>query len=109
MVLAEELQDKCGVVQPPWETAPYGVVSLLAMLDFYGCTFWKMSARMGILLAKFVATNSPENLSSEDCAALRLDVEMAERECVAHDLSSSAMQCKRILQFLGNHDQKPER
>jgi hypothetical protein len=43
-------EDKSGVVCPPWETAPYGVVSLLAMLEFSARDYIEMANQIGILL-----------------------------------------------------------
>jgi hypothetical protein len=39
-----------GVVYPPWEAAPHGVVSLLAMLEFAAHDYLELCHRFGILL-----------------------------------------------------------
>jgi hypothetical protein len=48
--LVSENQIESGAVYPPWETAPLGVVSLLAMLEFSAHEFVEISHRFGLLL-----------------------------------------------------------
>jgi hypothetical protein len=47
-VVAQE--SELGVVYPPWETAPNGVVSLLTMLEFSAKDFVEISHRFGLVL-----------------------------------------------------------
>lgn len=43
-------ESELGVVYPPWETAPNGVVSLLTMLEFSAKDFVEISHRFGLVL-----------------------------------------------------------
>ena len=46
-----------GIVHPPWETVPLGVVSLLAMLEFSARSYVEISYQFGLVLA---ALRKPE-------------------------------------------------
>jgi len=108
MALAGVVQEcDLGVACPRRETAPYGVVSLFVMLDFCACIFWSLGTQLRMLHMAFAVKEDRKELDTEDCARVRSEVEAAERQCVAHNLSNSAMQCQRILQFLEKHNQTP--
>jgi HEPN domain-containing protein len=49
-----------GAVYPPWETAPYGVVSLLAMLEFSARDYLEISHQFGMILAVMGQAQKPD-------------------------------------------------
>jgi hypothetical protein len=52
MAFAEVVQESdLGIVRPPWETAPDGVVSLLAMLEFSARDYVQIAYEFGVILA----------------------------------------------------------
>jgi hypothetical protein len=54
-----------GTVYPPWETAPNGVVSLLAMLEFSASKYVKISHHFGLIMA----TLKRQELNANDLGA----------------------------------------
>src|SRR5712692_533939 len=56
MVLAS-VQESEGVSFPLWETAPYGVVSLLAMLEFAARPYVEISYQFGLMLGNIGKQN----------------------------------------------------
>src|SRR5712692_6796937 len=64
MVLARVLES--GVARPPWETAPYGVVSLLDMLEFSASEYVEISHQFALALA----SASKSDLPPENCTSV---------------------------------------
>lgn len=54
-----------GVVVPPWETAPYGVVSLLAMLEFSARDYVELSHQLGLLLGSIAEQRADARLGQK--------------------------------------------
>jgi hypothetical protein len=50
MALASVVQIESGVACPPWEATPYGVVSLLAMLEFSARDYVELTYQIGLML-----------------------------------------------------------
>src|SRR6266851_5773613 len=58
MALVRVLQESDFGVVPPWETAPYGVVSLLAMLQFDAGFFVKAAFKLTMWEARYSMPSS---------------------------------------------------
>ena len=50
--VSPQLEYESGAVLPPWETVPYGVVSLLAMLEFAAAEFVEATHTLGLILGE---------------------------------------------------------
>jgi hypothetical protein len=58
------IAERDGVVRPPWEAAPSGVVSLLAMLDFSAREYEQISYEFGFVIATLRMQPQAMNLGS---------------------------------------------
>jgi hypothetical protein len=60
MPFVEVVQERdMGIVSPPWETAPNGVVSLLAMLEFSARNYVELAYQFGLTMAS-LKDHSPQ-------------------------------------------------
>ncbi|SRR5216683_1223154 len=103
MALVRVLQESDFGVVPPWETAPYGVVSLLAMLQFDAGFFVKAAFKLTMWEARYSMPSSA-NLPIPEPRVVGAEVATFALDCHQHILKGSVGKCERIAErCLGPH------
>ena len=103
MALIGAVQIDSGAIRPPWETSPYGVVSLLDMLRLFADFFVRELSELTAIESKTktLAEMKPSQaVPGERCVEVYAKVGVFSGTCVEHRLSSSALKCGRIYQTL---------
>src|ERR1019366_8032948 len=91
--------------EAPWDNCPSGVVSLLAMLQFFADGFLGMTQQLYAVETVLAVGPNPSAAVSVDLktyVAERVDV--IDALCLSCGLVSSSKKCKRILREMENGD-----
>jgi HEPN domain-containing protein len=102
MTFAREVEIESGVVcPPPWEIAPYGVVSLLEMLRLYADRFaqyFSTIQKCETQLKTMALFKETEIVAPNIASSVLSRVVALALVCGEHDLASSYQKCERIIE-----------
>lgn len=97
--------DACGVVCPPWETTPRGVVSLLIMLEFAASDYIQLTYSLGQIIGHInkqlpnpIGVKEQFQKWMEETARLNLPVTRAHLNYMISDMVASGAMTKADLQ-----------